>query len=394
MAKNKSQFSARDSLKGYLFQCKIALLLSLQKMKDGSKFDIVIEAEDDVVIKKDNQVIESSQIKHTSKDEADVGDYSTNLWKTIRIWCDGISKGYFSSETKFFLITTGVIPSDCAAHCLKENNRDIFKVIDTLSKVSKTSKNESNQKAYKLFNSMTYNEKQELFENVVIIDKNPIIEDIDVEICKEISNAAREHLLGSFRKRFVGWWLNRVFDHINDENDLIKSQEIRAKMDILRDQFSKYNLPIDNDILDFEVNESEFDDYIFVKQLKLVDMNNGIFRAVKNYYRAFEHRSRWLQEGFVLPEELDRYEKQLIEEWEICFERIQDKIGDSKADEDKIKYGKALYRWAETKFVPLRPNITEAFVTRGSYQILSNEKKIGWHPEFEKKLQDIIIGES
>jgi hypothetical protein len=395
LVKAKSPFSARDSLKGYLFQCKFALLASLQKMKDGSKFDIVIEAEDDFVFKKDNFVIEATQVKTTSKDEADVGDYSQNLWKTLRIWSEGISNGDFSSETKFFLITSGVTPTDCAANCLKENNRNISKAIEKLSLICKISENKKNKKAYDSFKKLEDERKVELFSNVMVLDSNPTIQNIDSEIEKEISTAAREYLLGSFRKRIVEWWLDRVVVNITDDNDVIKSQEIRTKIDILRDQFSKDNLPIDEDILDFEIEISNFNNHIFVKQLELIGMKNmRVFYAIRNYYRAFEHRSRWLQEGFILPDELDRYEDQLVEEWAICFDRIKEKIGDKAAEEDKVKYGKALYGWAETKvIIPLKPNITELFVTRGSYHILSDQKRVGWHPEFEKELKKIVIGD-
>lgn len=394
MTKIESEFSARDSLKGYLFQCKFALLLSLQKMENGSKFDVVVEAEDDIIFKKEDSVIEADQIKNTSKAEADIGDYSTNLWKTIRIWCDGLSKGYFSLETQFFLITSGTAPSDCAADYLKDDQRDISIVIEKLDKVCEESTNKQNQKAYELFKEFSYDKKVNLFNNVRIIDSNPTIENIDAEIDKKISNAAREYLWDSFRERLVGWWLDRVTYHITHGEDLIKSHEIRSKIDILRDQFSLDNLPIDNDIIDFEIDIGNFSNHDFVKQLELVDIKNKrVFLAIRNYYRAFEHRSRWLKEGFILPDELDRYEDQLIEEWVICFERISEKIGTFAAEEQKVRFGKALYEWAETEvIIPLRPNITEPFVTRGSYQILSDEKRVGWHPDFEKKLKKIIVG--
>lgn len=395
---NTSPFSAKDPLKGYLYQCRYTLYQSLCKMYEGKIFNISIETLDDVVFENNGDAKEILQIKYKIKGKSDLTNASISIWKTIRIWCHLIKeneKRY--SNSKFFLITTGEIPDKCAAFYLKQNElRDIIKAVDILTTTANSSKYKKNESAYKEFESLTYKQKIQLFKNVILIDSAPTLNDLDLEIRKELYFAAKESFLDSFMARIEGWWFTRVIKHLNASNDSICSLEIRSKLDILREQFKEDNLPIDTDIIDFDIQQEMYNDYTFVKQLDLINISSKrVFIAIKNYYRAFEHRSRWVREGLITPEKLDRYEDQLVEEWEVCFERIKEKIGVDITEEQKVYFAKALYEWVETDaIIPLRPAITEPFVTRGSYHILSDEVRVGWHPDFEDRLKKLITGEN
>ena len=35
---------------------------------------------------------------------------------------------------------------------------------------------------------------------------------------------------------------------------------------------------------------------------------------------------------------------------------------------------------------PIRPSCQESFITRGTYQMLANRLRVGWHPEFQSRL--------
>ena len=38
--------------------------------------------------------------------------------------------------------------------------------------------------------------------------------------------------------------------------------------------------------------------------------------AIRDYYRAFEQRSRWAREDFLVDGELENYERELVEAWQ------------------------------------------------------------------------------
>jgi len=160
----------------------------------------------------------------------------------------------------------------------------------------------------------------------------------------------------------------------------------------IREQFKQDNLPIDEDLFAAEVDASGYHDRVFVRQLRLIEIGNQhIFHAIRNYFRAFEQRSRWIREDLLLVGELDRYEEQLIEEWDIYFEQMKDELGDAAADDCKKTAAQALYKWVEAGFHrPIRSNCTEAFVSRGSYHILSDQLRVGWHSEFTERLRHLL----
>ena len=72
----------------------------------------------------------------------------------------------------------------------------------------------------------------------------------------------------------------------------------------------------------------------------------------------------------------------MIEEWDLVFEGMKDEVGVAAAEEVKEKAARDVLRWAERTAIPIRPMVTEPFVTRGSLHMLADEQRIGWHPEF------------
>ncbi|NKB25368.1 MAG: hypothetical protein GKR87_13525 [Kiritimatiellae bacterium] len=57
------------------------------------------------------------------------------------------------------------------------------------------------------------------------------------------------------------------------------------------------SLPIDDDIMSASVDASGYQNRLFVHQLKIIEVvNTRIFHAIRNLYRAYEQRSRWMRE--------------------------------------------------------------------------------------------------
>lgn len=385
-----SPFSARDSFKGYLYQCRYALWESLKKMKDDEEFNVSIETLDDVVFHQGDSE-EVLQTKHSINNTANLTDASSDLWKTIRIWCEGITSGEFDSDTTFFLITTEKVSKGSTAYYIKK--REINTVISRLTNTAATSTNLTNQKAYEAFKNISLKEKEMLFNRVFIVDSSPLISDIGSEMMKTIRYATKRKYLEPLFNRLEGWWFTRVLEHLTKTNDSIPSKEIDAEIDVLREQFKDDNLPIDRDILNFTINKSAYADRNFVKQLEIIESSNErIFLAVKHYYRAFEHRTRWATDDLFIPDELDQYEDILVDEWKTGFDRMKEKLGKTAAEEMKKECARTLYHWIETHVnEPIRPGVTHPSICKGSYHMLSDKGLVGWHPDFETKLKKLFV---
>jgi hypothetical protein len=166
-------------------------------------------------------------------------------------------------------------------------------------------------------------------------------------------------------------------------------------MSDLRESFRQDSLPIDDDLLAFDLDEATqaaHADSMFVRQLEIITAGKKrIAAAVRDYYRAFEQRSRWLRDDLLLVGDLSRYERTLIEEWELVFEGVKDALGETAAEDAKQKAAHEVLRWAETVSLPIRPSVTTPFVTRGSLHMLADEARLGWHPDFQDRLGALLV---
>jgi hypothetical protein len=155
----------------------------------------------------------------------------------------------------------------------------------------------------------------------------------------------------------------------------------------LRDE----NLPID--VLDMaepteqEVSES---DRIFVAQLRLVALGSERLRkCIYDHNRAFAQRSRWQRDRLLEVGELSRYDRELKEAWERFFLPVGD---DDEQDLDEATMRRrARERFAEldrSNLAPIRRDVREGWVARGSLHVIADRLEIGWHPQWIAHLRD------
>jgi len=387
-------FSATDSLTGYLFQVKYALLDALRRLKEEVEFNVSIETFDDIVFETAGQPLELLQVKHHSK-PANLTDASVDLWKTIRIWVEQYKTGDISLGSTFYLVTTAKVSENSAIYYLRPEQtiRDVAKTVSRLDSVAQTSTNQENSTAYDSYRSLSADEKQSLLSSMVIIDAAPTILDIDDKIRKEILLVVDRKNINSFSERLESWWYRRALLHLTKDNrNPILSEELLAEFGILREQFRQDNLPIDEDIWKSAIDDVVYQDRTFVRQLKIIEIGTRrIFFAVRDYFRAFEQRSRWIREDLLEVGELDKYEQELIEEWEIHFEQMRDLLGEEVTESERIRLAQEIYAWIESGALKqIRPHVKQASLARGSYHILSDRQVVGWHPEFKEKLTQLL----
>jgi hypothetical protein len=97
-----------------------------------------------------------------------------------------------------------------------------------------------------------------------------------------------------------------------------------------------------------------------------------------------------MRDRLLLQTELRKYEKRLIEDWELVFDAMRDELGDAAADEAMARAARDVLAWAERTTIAIRPNVSEPFVTRGSLHMLADEGRLGWHPDFRNRLASIL----
>ena len=390
-------FDATASMLGYLFQCRLALHDAIRRLKRDGSFSVAIETLDDVVFEADGSPTELLQAKHHVNRTGGLGDASPDLWKSIRIWAEGHTRGRWPSDTLHYLITTGTAQEgSIAAYLRNAGQRDAERARERLDSVAQTSENDDTKPARAAYLALSPAERLSLLDRVVISDRSPDIAAVGGALYEELALTVRRELVGALVTRLEGWWFQRVVEHLLRESDApIASEELDAELHRIRQQFDDDNLPIDPDLLDVEIDPEAFSSHVFVEQLRLIDLTNKrIITAMRQYFRASEQRSRWLREGFLLFGELKRYDRLLCEEWEIRFDAMAQDLGEGAAEAVMRKAAQELYGWAERDAsFPIRLACREPFVTRGSLQILSDGRLVGWHPEFFQRLEGLLVEE-
>lgn len=391
---NGHPFSAAASATGYLYQCRYGLLEALRRMRQEADFQVCIETLDDVVFDQQGSPPELLQTKHHVNRAADLTDASVDLWKTLRIWCEGVASGSLHLGSRFILVTTASAGSGSAAEMLRPGvGRDVSGALDRLRSTAATSTNQTNAAAYTAFKALDGTKQQQLLGDVIVVDSASSITSLDADIRQEVFYAVDRHFLDAFLVRLEGWWFRRVIRHLAADRGVpILSAELLDEINNLRESLRDDNLPIDDDIEQLEVDASGYSERVFVNQLRLLQISNArVVRAIRDYYRAFVQRSRWVREELVGVGDLDRYGTRLKDAWQSHFLIMRDELGESAAEDEMRRAAGNLYKWIETGDLPrIRPQCQDGFVARGSYHILADDLKIGWHPEFEARLRRLL----
>lgn len=386
-----NRFSAAASALGYAYQFRYSLVEGLRRLRRELGWQIMLETADDIEVTGQNDT-DLMQLKLRAP-ATTIANAGPELWKTLRVWSEGIrSERFHPQSTKFHLVTTAAITPGSIAAKLSSEERDESAAKAELKRIAKTSGNRELAASYSAFLSLPDSQIDALLESTVIIGNNSDTTRLDEELHDLCSFAVSRDQLGPFLERLEGWWFRRCLRQLVAGSEGIPAEDLDALLTELREQFRENNLPIDWD-LDFRDESIDaFSDEAFVHQLRLLAISDKrVAFAVRDYLRAFTQRSRWAQDGLLLAGELGRYEQRLIEEWDRMFTRMCDELGTGAAEEEKKQCARDLYAWVESHAdIRIRRECTEPFVTRGSYQILANELDVGWHPDFLVRLAAIL----
>jgi hypothetical protein len=397
LSSTSPNFDASASATGYLYQCRYALLLLLQRSEPDA--ELSLECLDDIAFEKRGDPLALIQTKHRAIAGV-LTDGSTDLWKTLRVWCEKAKAGEIALETCVLsLVTTASAPAGSAASFLRDVNRNpekARKLLEAAAERSQAGEDAPIRKCFRAFDQLPVRDRKRLLACVTVIDGAPTITDLDARLRKELCRAvAREHL-DAFIERLEGWWWGQVVQRLSGaDGSCIRTVDLDGKMNELRDGFRSDSLPIDFH-RGAEPEGAPPPDSIFIRQLGLIEIDGKLLvGAIRDYQRAFVQRSRWLRDKLLARSELERYEDTLIEEWERQFERLVRRLPAAAVEADKVRLGQDLLAWAETLTgVYLRPRCQEPWVLRGTFHMLADREydalEVGWHPEFRARLAALL----
>ena len=394
MKNTLEKYSASGSMLGYLYQVRMALLWATKQSAFGN-FTLSVETLDDVSFSDDKDATVVLQTKHSINSQATISDLSTELWKTLQVWIDGYASGEVPLNASRFLISTARITAGtaCAALSTDECQRNVGTALKMLNQAAITSTNNTLKNTFDAFLALQHDQQFQLLNTIYVVGEEPNAVDIEKALKEAIHYVSIWHIDVALQM-LEGWWFKRVVYELMHKGKGITSYEFDNQVSEIQESLKRDSLPIDGELDSLMVALSELPEYAsrpFYKQVQLVGAGPARIRnAITSYLQAFRQRSAWTRDDLLFETDLRSYDHRLVEEWILLREQICDELGDEPTETELAKAGRAILKWAEDAPIPIRPGVAAPWVCRGSFHMLAEDLKVGWHPSFRDRL-DVVI---
>jgi len=365
-------------------------------LKQGQK--IGFEVKDDIHIDKEDGKTILFQAKHTTSD-GNLTALDSDLWKTLSNWTDFIKDNDkdFLKKHSFVLVTNKNDNNNCfidAAVKFKEN-QDINSIKNILNELKDKTNSDTIKKYIENVHSLSKNNLTSFFSNLTI-------ETDTTNITKKIE----DKILETTRQVDL---VKSIFESLDSNLRLTKFLEIgsRKKFEISREEFDRkfgkcFRVAYENKPLPKRkftgFLPDNLEDQIFIKQLlDIGEIESGSQRIIEyttQMLKAFDSFTYWIENNYVLPNEMEEFEQNNILIWKNKFvekyrevgRKIKNGIHISNIEEDIKNLGIELVDFIRQKDLSIQNYPALGLeISNGHFYSLSNDLQIGWHYDWENK---------
>lgn len=383
--------SAAGQAAGYEFQRQLALVLFCEAYGRDPSAVVRLEAVEDIdVVSNDVSIDSRIQVKHHLRDYT-LTDRSPELWRTLTVWMDLIEALDAERLPLLQLMTTSRSGSDSAASVLGPDDRDTALARDRLLVAASETGAKETRPARTRFAKLDAVAQQQLLSAITVLDTTERVTDLDGRLLKALGLVVPTGQPGAFVERLKGWWVGRSTQLLAGERSHVSGAELYHYCDAIRDEFRRGALVVSEE-LSLDPTEDEKAPLLsrpFIRQLRMVmARSEALDLAVRHYYRAFAQRGRWSRDLEDLEDDIARYERRLRDEWEIAFVALRARASDDPQQRSEIGLDLAMSFGSRTA-AQLR-GIDDPVLCRGTLHGLADEIKIGWHPDFRERIEELL----
>lgn len=387
--------SAAASALGYLHQTRWGLLELLRSRATDPGRSLSMEMYDDITWEaQPGTPAELKQLKLHVTALPNLTNASDDLWRTLRVWMDAGPPGdpYGPILT---LITNSKAGDGSAAAHLRVSGRDVVTALDLLEKTARNSTAEGTRKSREHFLRLTPAERAAFVERIYVADQSPDLAGVDDEVAALLRPGAPTLHFDTYLDQVWGWWGRISIAMLRGELRTVSVMETLTALERIRDQFTRDNLPSLIEAEEIDPNSAGHEDRTYVQQLKLLNLAlRPLQKAIIDYQRAYLQETRWLDVHLVDYDELNKFTSRLIDEWEREYDNMCSGLPEDASEAVKQAAGRELLHSLSNSTLSIRTKFQEPFHARGRRHALSDEGRIGWHPEFEAHLAALLLSKA
>jgi hypothetical protein len=353
--------------------------------------ELRLENLDDIDFGHDGSPTELLQTKHHLGPPGSITALSVDVWRTINVWLD------LPVEQCPILrmVTTQVAAGDLAL--LRESaQRDAEKALVNLAQAARESDNKTSEPWREKFLGLSEEQQFALIDRIVVDDATPPASSLDAELTLVFRFAMTPGKDDVFLALIKGWWAGIAVQLLDRNLSAVTGNDLLTQVADIVDQLRSDSLPIDPGIMQrFDSSLTDnYRDREFVHQLMWIALENErLWKAIRDYHRAYAQRSFWLRYQLIGETELDRFAFKLHDEWEQVFDHEVAKMKRSGSTDHELVGQEILAKMAMESKARLRGRFDEPWFNRGMLQALADGEigsRIGWHPEFQAKLEGLL----
>jgi len=384
---------AAASAVGYQYQTWWSLLEMLRTGPDRPDAMLTLEMHDDVAWDVDGNPTELLQTKHHRGAVRSLSDTSDDVWRSLLVWLDTGSPSDPAGPL-LHLVSTDVASAGSAAYSLRPESRDEPAALTRLLAAATTSSAAATAGARARFVGLGMAAQRVFVSRIVVVDGAPRLEDVDVEARRALAWALPKGHEDLFMSLLWGWWDEQAIGILRGYRRGVAVAEVNQKINDLRDQFTLDRLPTLVELHDVNPVElfAAHSEHPFIEQLSWINWPPvNLQKAVIDYFRAYTQTMRWVSEDLIGIGELQRFEEELVDEWEREFEFMRIDLGEDASETDRRQAGSRLLRQlVDATMIKVRARYDEPFFARGKRHELADSGRIGWHPDFESRLRALL----
>lgn len=292
------------------------------------------------------------------------------------------------------IVTTQLAPAGTAAHYLRPATRDPLEALRLLEDAARTSKEKRFADTRDAFLDLSDGDREIFVSRMYVLDGAPPVEDLDTKV----RGALRWTLPGghedSFIRQLWGWWDAQAIAMLQGSRTGMSALELQNVLSDFRDGYTHENLPTLVQLADISPDAvvEQHRTMPFVHQMRIIEAPAvQLEKAIVDYYRAVVQQQRWVDDDLIGLHEVERFEANLVDEWEREFAWMTAEMND--ADEpSRRQAGRELLRGClnQTSHF-IRERYREPFFSRGKHHELADQLAIGWHPNFREHLETLLV---